>query len=381
MKHPLSENLGVRIPQQYLDSDTLYWIVEMSRDGLAHCKTWHEKAIAYHEFIDHKLPDQELSHKYARYLILYDVLSDGTGVFLEYPTRNGWNDFIWSQSKPFLLTNGLEKTKISYYEVAEILWTEKNANPVGFEPILQQLYQYSITTEKPNPKVLNAYKTVTDNDLEYLFAAVGVGYLEQCNKNSKYLHMRMSWGLYPPSREMVREQVDMCEGKLLMFYSLHGALEHHMPSKTVISAIRKHWKYSPKDKSHGTLFYEADGYFSGVNGPAHIVFTRTKKELIFALGFNNANIWTDSIELAPGELRVHIREERYNQASIEFWFQNDIKPFADSCSSTRANFEHGYVQLDGNGRATVCLYQDWTEDDIVKTIKRQQKIAKHKLEG
>lgn len=36
----------------------------MSRDGLAHCKTWHN-----HEFIDHKLPKQELSHKYARYLI------------------------------------------------------------------------------------------------------------------------------------------------------------------------------------------------------------------------------------------------------------------------------------------------------------------------
>ena len=156
MVHPLSANIGVTIPQQYIDSDTLYWILEMSRNGLEHCKTWHATTIAYHEFIDHNIPDQPLSHQYAKYLILFDVLSDGTGVFLEYPTRNGWNDFIWAHSKAFITINGAKKYKITYNDVADIKWAEKNANPIGFAPILQALYQSSITTEKPDAKMLNA---------------------------------------------------------------------------------------------------------------------------------------------------------------------------------------------------------------------------------
>ena len=379
MLHKNSENPGVPIPEAYITSDAVYWVLVLSKDGLSHLKTWEERAIAWHEFKDHKLPKQPHAHKLAHYLILFDILSDGTGVWIEYPTRSGWSDFIWSLSSYITKVDGQSVLKVSYYDIAAILWMEKRANPTGFEHILRLLQQYSETAIKPDATALKAYKGVTGNDMEHLFAAVGIGYIEQWNKNPVGLQMDMSYGLYPPTRERVAQSINMREGKLTLFWSLHQALTNDMKLSTVMSMIKDRWKYTPKDKSKGIKFYKSDGYLSGVDGPAHIVYTRTK-ELVFALGKDNADIFLDNLDLAPGELRIHIHEECNEQDSLEFWFNNDIKPFANSFDGTCAYFDQGYVRLDGSGNATVCLYQDWTEDEIVKTINRQQKMTKHKLE-
>lgn len=377
MIHENSDKLPIAIPDEYQKSKLQWQVFMLSLDGLAHIEDWFEKMMALTEFLRRKTPRNRHKHKAPHYLILWQVYSNGDSIWLEFPTRKGWTDFIWKHSRPFVkVTDGQVTSRPSYQDLAADLWAKKHENPTMFVGVSRLLERFTRTGIMPSSDEFSQFCFSVGNSLEHIFMCIGIGYVEQCNKNSSGLGIDMSYGLYPPSPERVRESIDMPNGKLTLRWSLHEELRYDMDLKQVIEMIETHWVEN-EDKKEKPLF-TCDGFWPGVDGAAHLNYTRTKP-FVFAFSTIYRDILLDTLQCAAGGLHLLLHEENHNQAALEYWFNHDIKPFANKLEGQCACFDHGYVMLTGNGTADVCLYQQWTEQNIVDAMKHKRKITKHKL--
>ena len=377
MLHKNSQLTGSDVPAFFRNhKDIVFWTFDLSTHGLSNLKTWKERALYLRRFLE-SLPDQKFVHKPAHYLIRWAVMSDGESMWVIFPTRQGWSDFIWYDSKPFMV-KGQEVYQISYYDLAQIFHDENNANPMRFAPILLLLQQLKETGIMPDPATINAYSTITGNSLEHLFHAAAIGFVEQINKNQHGLGMEMSYSLYPITPQRAQEAIQMPKGKLTLYWTLHEAVTHHMELPKFMDMVETRWQRTSKDKKK-ERYYTIDGYWPDKNQPAYLDYTRTK-EFVFALTPNYSKILLEIARCAQGGLHFLIREEFNNQSALEAWAQCNIIPDAINFDGECAWFDDGYVRFLGNGKAVVCLYQDWSEKMIVDAMKYKRNITKHRPE-
>lgn len=370
--HPIT----APVPDYYRNHKTItYNVMFLSDNGLAHIPDWFDRMMEVIRFLKRNIPSNQHKHKARHYLIQWNRASDGTGMWIEFPTRNGWTDFIWHYGTPLIRVNGTTTRKPSLYDVQDITWDMKHENPVQYACIATMIKKLKENGMMPDAADLAQYSFSNPNSLEALLHCIHIAFVEQLNKNSEGLGTDMLYSLLPPTPEDVSQSIDMMKGELTLRWSLHEALTHHMSLKQVVEMVEDRWKKTSKDKEK-RRFFDADGYFPEA-GRVSLEYTRTVP-FVFALGKNYSDILLSKLRCESGGLYFELKEENGDSHSMAEWFNRDIRPFAMSFDGKRAQFKYGYVELYANGRAEICLYQDWTDDEIIKLMNRKRTINKHK---
>lgn len=364
------------VPDYYRNHKTItYNILFLSDNGLAHITNWFDRMMEVIRFLKCNIPSNQHKHKARHYLIQWNQASDGTGMWIEFPTRNGWTDFLWHYGTPLIRLNGTATRKPSLYDVQDITWDMKHEDPIKYAFVAAMIHDLKEKGVMPNSAEMAKYTFSNPNSLEALMHCIHIAFVEQLNKNSEGLGMDMLYSLLPPTLEDVSNSVDLMEGELTLRWSLHEALTHHMSLKQVVEMVEERWKKTSKDKEK-RRFFNADGYFPET-GKVCLRYTRTVP-FVFALGKNYSDILLLALRCEPGALYLDLQEEHKNAASMMEWLNRDVIPFANSFDGTRAQFKDCHVTILPNGCAEICLYQDWTEKELVTLMNRKRTIHKHK---
>jgi hypothetical protein len=301
------------------------------------------------------------------YLIRVATDYNGNNIFIEYPTFHGGNDFIWHTSDDSI------KMKLEYVEVASMVNGKWLENPEAGNKMLLMLERYHETGVAPSIEEIDALDVFeTGISLRVLVPLIGIGYIEQMNKNHAYLGTLLMNSLMFPSRERVAKDIQMCRGRVGLRQMLYQDVTAHMSCRPFIKSLEKRLVYKNDKDAPDKVTCD---FYNYKRKPTYFDYTLLF-EWVLALGKNYSRIFLQHLIGDTTGLHLMAEDENHDADAVKYWFENDIALMADRVDGDCAYFKDGYVRILEEGRVDICLYQDWTKEELVKTFS-QKKYVKH----
>ena len=360
---------------EYIESPKPWDFVVLSYDGFTG-ETRDDAKRLFHNALDAKeagltsykdKPRNEIKTCY-----LFSCIPDAQGnitnernITITHHTRSGGDDSIWLPSCGFLnVHTGKNIPRPTYFHFAIDSEYKQMENPVEYDKYAVMYENFVDNNIYPSISDLRSLHFTSGNDVFLLFECIKAARLEQDVKRKPGQGPYMMMAEMAPSRERMKTTMDFQTGEIYgrHIFGMGNYLKPFMELNVADDILHK---------LHNSARF---GYLEST-GHACIVLVPTTRHFIFAYGPNGEWILMPYEVLDSTGLHCMLQERTHDQSVMEAWFQQNVASYATSVHGWRADFSWGYVALLPDGRADICLYQAWTDKDIVKKINGFKKNA------